>query len=738
MDATNNIATDLFYKVRSRFSGLKLGAETGEITINPEEARFFDFDYMEGKTPIGHVSISLAEPNSMKVYFSNGITEAMDGGQKDNWYGFLKELRVFAKRRLLNFDTRDIAKDNLDKRDYAFLSQSAQPKPSTQNTIQTSVGESIMSESQLYGTKTVSYQKLENTRLIIKHSQALSDDLAPGARSRNIAGLFVENQEGERFKYPFIHLAGARAMQRHVANSGLPYDDIGKSIIGMSEEIAQLKSFGNYVVRNDLMNSMNNSIVERSTEYLNTLREQIKALSKQSHYQAYKETFQAQTPMEVPQDVVEDFTEQFTVKNFKEDIKSVFPVLYRLMQVENNIGYNDIVAMTSEEEIQNEDSESTYDPFAKFEQWAMTLGEESAIQSQDPEEQQTAIQGLQALVSQAFPVGVDGSNALESLKGIIDDPQLAKQIEDQSVQDPELDARGLVQGWLQLYAPEVLEQLDFGDFDPNAQAAEEPAAEEPAAVEEPVAAEPAPEEVPQESADGPKKSDVPAYLRKQKGGDDWKTTGKDIDDEKYRNISHKDTLARNSGKKESMNVQEVAEFIHSFYDQESGTFPKGPEGVAIMVGKKFGEQAEHAARKMVERMAPQQADPQIAELARIRELSGMQQQVAVDEGSAHDWNVVRAYEKSGNDQKKITSWLKKEAGLPKDAKVYFDDADLVLDSETIVPSALVDTSLKMKDLLSALAQAVRQQAVRDTDVGENAMELENIRRLSGIAQGLGM
>ena len=79
MDATNNIATDLFYKVRSRFQGLKLGNETGEITINPEEARFFDFDYMEGQNPIGHVSISLAEPSSMKVYFSSGITEAMDG-----------------------------------------------------------------------------------------------------------------------------------------------------------------------------------------------------------------------------------------------------------------------------------------------------------------------------------------------------------------------------------------------------------------------------------------------------------------------------------------------------------------------------------------------------------------------------------------------------------------------------------------------------------------------------------
>jgi hypothetical protein len=47
MDATNNIATDLFYKIRSRFKGLKLGDDAGSITINPEQARFFDFDYNE-------------------------------------------------------------------------------------------------------------------------------------------------------------------------------------------------------------------------------------------------------------------------------------------------------------------------------------------------------------------------------------------------------------------------------------------------------------------------------------------------------------------------------------------------------------------------------------------------------------------------------------------------------------------------------------------------------------------
>jgi hypothetical protein len=659
MDARNNIATDLFYKIRSRFTGLKLGAETGEITINPEEARFFDFDYMEGEQPIGHVSVSLAEPNSMKVYFSNGITESMDAPQKAKWYGFLKELRMFAKRRLLNFDTRDIAKDNLDKRDYAFLSQYSQPKPTTNTAVQNPVGESIMSESNLYGTKTVSYQKLENTRLIIKHSQALADDMAPGARSRNIAGLFVENQDGERFKYPFIHLSGARAMQRHVANGGKPYDEIGESIIKMSEEIAQLKSFGNYVVRNDLMNSDTNNVVERSSEQLNRLRETIAKLAKQGHYEAYRESFQAQQPMEVPQDVVEQFTDQFTVKNFKEDIASVFPVLYRLMQTENTLGYDDIVAMTQQEktELANEDVEiDTYeDPFARFEDWAMGLGEESAVQSSDPEEQKAALQQLQELVGQHFPAGVDGANAIESLKGIIEDPQLNQAIKAQAKQDPDSCTRGLVKDWLEQNAPEALEQLDFGDY-----------VEEPADAEQGME-QPEGEELPQEDVN---KSDVPAYKRQQSGDKDWKVSHDDLEKERTKNISHPDRLAKNRGEKdeavdkvekdkdgnvkswshegdweksqgkdprgkvthasdlarrksEKMNTKELAEFINSFYDRESGTFPKGPEGVCVMVGKKFGEQAEHVARQFVERMAPQQTteqNPELAELARIKEL----------------------------------------------------------------------------------------------------------------------
>jgi hypothetical protein len=513
-----------------------------------------------------------------------------------------------------------------------------------------------MSESNLYGTKTVSYQKLENTRLIIKHSQALADDMAPGARSRNIAGLFVENQDGERFKYPFIHLSGARAMQRHVANGGKPYDEIGESIIRMSEEIAQLKSFGNYVVRNDLMNSDTNNVVERSSEQLNKLRETIAKLAKQGHYEAYRESFQAQQPMEVPQDVVEQFTDQFTVKNFKEDIASVFPVLYRLMQEGNTIGYDDIVAMTQQDELANEDVEiDTYeDPFARFEDWAMGLGEESAIQSSDPEEQKAALQQLQELVGQHFSAGVDGSNAIESLKGIIEDPQLNQEIKAQAKENPDSCTRGLIKDWLEQNAPEALEQLDFGDF------VEEPEAGQEQGMEEP-------ETAPQEDVN---KSDIPAYKRQQSGNPDDKLSLDDLEKERTKNISHPDRLAKNRDEKDEavdkvekdaegkvkswshegdwekskgkdprgkvthmsdvarrksqkMDTKELAEFINSFYDRESGTFPKGPEGVCVMVGKKFGEQAEHVARQFVERMAPQQTteqNPELAELSRIKEL----------------------------------------------------------------------------------------------------------------------
>jgi len=638
MDAANNIATDLFYKVRSRFQGLKLGEATGQITINPESARFFDFDYTEGDNAIGHVSISLAEPNSMKVYFSTGITEGMDDGQKENWYKFLKELREFAKRRLLAFDTRDIAKDNLDKRDYTFLSQNA-----LQNNQKTEVGESMMNESNLYGTKTMSYQKLEDTRLIIKHSKAVMDDTTPGARSRNISALFVENQDGERFKYPFVHLAGARAMQRHVANGGLPYDAVGESIIKMSEEIAQLKSFSNYVVRNDLMNSDTNEVVMRGQIKLDSLRETISKIAKQAHYEAYVENFQSADAYEMSDEMMEDFKNKFTVRSFNEEMTDVFPVLARLMAEETTVGYDDIVGETKEEDIEEK---ADKDHMANFENWVMGLGEDSPIQSSDDDERQTAIKSLNALVGEVFPAGIDGMNALESLHGIIDDPRLEQDIKRQAKESAESDVRPLVKAWIEENAPEALDQLDFGDMsDEPAVGADqiEPPTE---STEEGFDPDEFDGEFEMEVGgdDGEEETIYVSYMAKVEDGrpvvdpeslkassaesnpsarvdDSWASemvspNGDEHEqaleiaqqdaEEQWAERDNKYDQGESADDQEGMTTSKLAEFIFSFYDRESGTFPKGPEGVATMVGKKFGEQAEAAARKMVERMAPVQ------------------------------------------------------------------------------------------------------------------------------------
>ena len=109
MNPLQIISQDVFDKIRSRFQNLEMGDATGAVTIDPAEARFFDFDFVNEGVNLGRVSISLNDTGSLKVYYSQGITENQDEPAKQMWYNFLREMRLFAMRRLLRFDTRDIA-----------------------------------------------------------------------------------------------------------------------------------------------------------------------------------------------------------------------------------------------------------------------------------------------------------------------------------------------------------------------------------------------------------------------------------------------------------------------------------------------------------------------------------------------------------------------------------------------------------------------------------------------------
>ena len=277
MEAIELISQDIFDKVRSRFSNLEMGDENGNVTSDPRAARFFDFDFVVEDHTLGRVSISINERGALKIFYGRGILENQTQFVEDVWFNFLKEMRRFAKRRLLRFDTRDITKSNLNKNDFQYLaSQGTKEEP--------------MAENRMFGSAKSSYLPLEKTRLVIRHSKPV-DETQRGARSRNINAMYIENADGERFKYPFIHLAGAKAMQRHVANGGRPYDDAGKAIIKMSEQIAQLSSLKRHVGR-DSMQSEANEIMDRACAKLESLKGLVNSISKQSHYQQWKDGLQ--------------------------------------------------------------------------------------------------------------------------------------------------------------------------------------------------------------------------------------------------------------------------------------------------------------------------------------------------------------------------------------------------------------------------------------------------------------
>lgn len=97
------------------------------------------------------------------------------------------------------------------------------------------------SVSESRNTTKTSYHPLGHTKVIVKHSKAVTEE-KPGARSRNIRDIFIENN-GERFRYPHKHLMGARVMALHIDQGGRPWDELGEKIIEMSrrrKEIMEL------------------------------------------------------------------------------------------------------------------------------------------------------------------------------------------------------------------------------------------------------------------------------------------------------------------------------------------------------------------------------------------------------------------------------------------------------------------------------------------------------------------
>jgi hypothetical protein len=567
------ISQDVFDKIRSRFENLQMGDEEGSITMDPRLARFFDFDFAMEGTTLGRVSISINELGTLKVFYGRSLLEDSDPISRHYWYNFLREMRNFAKRRLLRFDTRDITKSNLNKEDFQFLAK-AGTKDENMN-----VSESV----KFSGTKKTSQGVVEKIKIKIKHKKPIEDE-SFGARSRrnNMEAIFIENEIGERYKMPVLWLEGAKMMARHCQEGGKPWDELGEAINSICHRVAELQGFKRHAVIHDSMNLEASKILERVGMTLENLKAQAHRISTRQGYREWSESFEPTSTMqgmvELDAATMEDYKSKFTVSSFKEDLAKYFPLIHSIMQEAGTVDLEDYVNEGPADEPEDQDpdaddkrwddidegtcnecgmweSKCTCDNkvkehyFTKFIDWADSLVEGRLGMDQLGE--------LDILLKKNLTLG-DGTVAIAELSAIgIEDDDLEKLITAKSnlPNGEDTPLKDVVAEWLTAFDPQSAEELGL------TQAPEAPPAEAP------------PAEVPPEG----------------------EPTTADMDPNEAEETTDKPSM------------KELAEWIAGHYNtayEEQGVEPmrKGPTELGIMAEKEFGAPYGELVEKMCSEM----------------------------------------------------------------------------------------------------------------------------------------
>lgn len=357
---------------------------------DPAQADMFNFDWKTVNKNYGTVVALLGSDQDLQVYYSDNLSRDMDSGDKTEWYQFLRQLKNFATRNMLTFDLK-----NLNRLKYTMQSMSA---------IQESY----------YGTRRVSYSdQPKKTRLVIKHSRPLGEG---EARYRYVESLFVETDAGERFKLPFTKLVGGRAMARHIAEGGTPYDDFGRHISEIVNEMNILSRFVRSVKNKDYEGE-SAATVEAAVRHYSDLKTKAKRMISQRGYQQVREQYKPDQ-FEVGQPQLENLRGMFIEQSLDGRIEEALPILARLAQPQ----------------------EKPMRELEEFETWAESVAEAT----QAVPDTQREMDQLQQLMSKELPVGPDATNAVEQLYDLVSDEDLFDQLSKLAQQDPSADARPII------------------------------------------------------------------------------------------------------------------------------------------------------------------------------------------------------------------------------------------------------------------------------------------------------
>jgi hypothetical protein len=236
MSNIDQAAEDLFFKLRNRFPKINMGNDSGSDTVDPEKARFFNFEYVdkESQRPYGRITCSLIDGSSLKVFFDTAITDRMIPADKNYWYRFLRELRRMAKSHMLNFDVRDITKDTLSRQDLQYMTKLNPEKKKMKESLE---------ESRVLWQRRGKFSEgtLNNVRINVVHNEKMLENT--NNRLLKVDRIYLVNENGEKFLLPFKSVGGAKAMANHVSRGGNPYDPQGQIISRAVSEMKNLSRF---------------------------------------------------------------------------------------------------------------------------------------------------------------------------------------------------------------------------------------------------------------------------------------------------------------------------------------------------------------------------------------------------------------------------------------------------------------------------------------------------------------
>lgn len=390
----DNIAQQLYDMLAAKGFEVKTLNNTGNQDSAIQESDIFSFDFIYDGTNYGSIVIILGSDLSIEILVTDAIGKHMDNdaGARDFWFSFLQELRNFARRKSSNFKISDASQ----------LPYRLKKAESAQ-----------IAEGRYWGSKHISRTPgPQKTRLRIRHNKDINEG---DARYRHIQELFIETQDEQRFKLPFTSLVGGRAMARHCAEGGNPWDSVGQSITRMVKECAVMGNFLRRVSAGNWANTPQLELVEAARKHYSQEKKRLKSLAGRRGYQSYVAEFDSSAGGSIAESTVRAIKELFCQMPNQQIVDEVAPILSAIPEAD------------------------------QFEDWANSLLEGTWSLPDDKEDEEKLIQ----IMSRPLKFGADAQNASGVLYDLLGDDMLFDMLHDAAEDNAEGDARPVVLQWME-------------------------------------------------------------------------------------------------------------------------------------------------------------------------------------------------------------------------------------------------------------------------------------------------